>query len=135
MSRASEARVRIEALTEKVDPVKEKEIRAAITAYSKELHAWFRKESGLKVKKRSIKASGTAVVNPYIEMNGYGLGKFIPNELRLMVAKKMGFNVSNTDDVVYGNIDQSHITLTYREWIKVFPDKNAPEGGYTIQHQ
>ena len=134
MSRATALVESIEHFVEKVNPAKEKEIRTAITAYSKELHKWFQKKAGdVKINKKVIPAKGSKVVNPFIEMRVKDWrDQSISNDLRAEIAKAMGVSPKNSDDVRHGNIQKEGIVLAYRDWTKMFPDAKAPKEGYSL---
>jgi hypothetical protein len=71
-----------------------------------------------KYKKRFTKeVFKTVSPNPYISI---GLkdwkNEIIPNDLRVQVAKAMGWNPLDWSNVSYGNIRDTYITLHYDEW-------------------
>lgn len=85
--------------------------------FSKELKAIIEKRTNLKFYRKVLKMVGN---NPFIEL---GLIDWeentIPNDLRTLIAKTLNFEVSDWDNVNYGNIRDNYITLNYSDWVKI----------------
>lgn len=99
-----------------------KEIRKKVVPYAKRLHKWVEEQCGIKVHRRIFGS-----YNPYIEFRPYDKNQIFPNEFRAMIARTLGVEPLNWDDVYYGNVTDRYITLNYSEWIKIFPDIQTTE--------
>ena len=97
-----------------------KEERQRITLYTKNLKNVLQERYRQKFR---VHTSQSLRPNPFIEVrvNNWET-EIMPNDLRV-IAVKIAYgensNVSNWDDVNYGNIRRGGITLSYSQWSKI----------------
>lgn len=104
---------KLENLIEAISP----EERKSYVDYSKKLKAKLSKEFGFPIR---VTVSKSVAPNPYIEVRASNYEKdVIPNEFRLMITDKMGWEPGNKDNVSYGNIRGNSIALNHSHWLKV----------------
>jgi hypothetical protein len=95
----------------------DKEKRKEHIEFSKNLLKIFESKTGLKYKRRVLKMVGD---NPFIEISVKNWeNEIIPNNIRVLIAKKLNFEVLDWDKVIYGNIRATSITLKFKEWLNV----------------
>ena len=91
--------------------------RTDFVEYSKRLQFILSQKYKKRFRRRVFKMVGT---NPFIEIGVKDWRKdLVPNELRVLIAKTLGFSPSDWSNVQYGNIRDTYITLHYAEWQKV----------------
>lgn len=113
----------------RIDEVVTPEERKEYTAFSKKLKSVLNQKYpnlGLRVS-----TSGSVRPDPYIQISVKDWQTTsIPNELRTIAAKAIGANPSDWNDIHYGNIRDTYITLNHSQWVEVM---KALEGGQTEQ--
>jgi len=115
MSKAKEILEEMDQLDEISDEVKaaRKAERAEAVKFSKELKKKYEKQWGIKLKSRVM----AMTENPFIEIEVAAFGKDkVPNEFRAKLVKLMGGKPNNEEDVNYGNVQSSGITLHFSQW-------------------
>jgi len=87
------------------------------TDFSKELKQWLKKNFG--GYSWSAQISGSITTDPYIRIFNNQGG--VPNELRKLIIKKVrpNANIRNWDDIDFGAVEKSGVTLLYSEWKEV----------------